>query len=190
MNPYSERKLTCYDWKTPMKTLHSVHVVVVHLHGNHSGSADGGYPAGIHATSAVMSTRSRQPRKSTNTAFPRLTHVPRTRRRIAPPPLRFLASSRPFYYILQHLYISIPLPKYPPSLHSQRAHRFADTRPFVTLLYLDARIRSRTAFAAFDSFYSTFTSHLCSRTGSPFYSICTHTFYIQIMVHKVAIKTL
>ena len=138
----------------------------------------------------VMSTRSRQPRKSTNTAFPRLTHVPRTRRRIAPPPLRFLASSRPFYYILQHLYISIPLPKYPPSLHSQRAHRFADARPFVTLLYLDARIRSRTAFAAFDSFYSTFTSHLCSRTGSPFYSTCLHTFYIQIMTHKLAIKTL
>ena len=117
------------------------------------------------------------------------THVPTTRRRIAPPPLRFLASSRPFYYILQHLYISIPLPKYPPSLHSQRAHRFADTRPFVTLLYLDARIRSRTAFAAFDSFYSTFTSHLCSRTGSPFYSTCLHTFYIQIMTHKLAIKT-
>ena len=65
----------------------------------------------------------------------------------------------------------------------------ANARPFVTLLYLDARIRSRTAFAAFDSFYSTFTSHLCSRTFPPFYAICLHTFYIQIMVHKLAIKT-
>ena len=138
----------------------------------------------------VMSTRSRQPRKSTKTVFPRSHHVPRTRRRIAPPPLRFLVPSRPSYYILQHLYISIPLPRYPPLLHSQRAHRFADARPFVTLLYLDARIRSRTAFAAFDSFYSTFTSHLCSRTCSPFYAICLHTFYIQIMIHKVDIKTL
>ena len=45
----------------------------------------------------MMSTRSRQPRKSTNTAFPRLTQVPTTHRRIAPTPFHV---SRPFSPVL------------------------------------------------------------------------------------------
>ncbi len=139
-------------------------------------------------TRPVISTRHRQPRNSTKTLFPRITprsHDTPTHRTDA---ATFLVPSRWFYYILQHSYIPRPLPEHPPSLHSQRAHRFADARTFVTLLYLDARIRSRTAFAASYSFYSTFTSHLCSRTFTPFYAICSHTFYIQIMTHKVSIK--
>ena len=112
-------------------------------------------------------------------------HDSPTHRTAAP---MFLVPSRPFYYILQHPYIPWPLPKHSPSLHFQRAQRFADVRSFVMLLYLDAHIRSRTAFAASYSFYSTFTSHLCSRIFLPFYAICSSKFYIQIMTHKVAIK--
>ncbi len=85
-----------------------------------------------------MSTRARQPRKSTKTLFPRITprsHDTPTYRTDA---TTFLVRSRLFSYILQHSYIPRPLPEHPPSLHSQRAHRFADARTFVTLLYLDA----------------------------------------------------
>ena len=118
--------------------------------------------------------------------------IPTTHRHIAPPPFHV---SRPFSPFL--LYFTAFIHFFtPPQVSSvvtfsarSPVRRCADARPFVTLLYLDARIRSRTAFAAFDSFYSTFTSHLCSRTGSPFYSTCLHTFYIQIMTHKLAIKT-
>ncbi len=88
-----------------------------------------------------------QPRNSTKIRFPRpspRSHDSPTHRTDA---ATFLVPSHPFYYILQHSYIPRPLPKHSPSLHFHRAHRFADARTFVTLLYLDA--------------HHTFPHHLC-----------------------------
>ncbi len=58
--------------------------------------------------------------------------------RVAHASIHRVARSRLFYYILLHSYIPRPLPEHLPSLHFQRAHRFADARAFVMLLYLDA----------------------------------------------------
>ncbi len=70
----------------------------------------------------MMSTRARQPRKSTKTLFPRpspRSHNSPTHRTAA---ATFLVRSRLFYYTLQHSYIHRPLSEHPPSLPSQLAH--------------------------------------------------------------------
>ncbi len=80
-------------------------------------------PALAYRLCVLMSTRHCQPRNSTKITFPRpspRSHDTPTHRTDA---ATFLIPSRPFYYILQHLYISRPLPEHPPSLHSQRAVR-------------------------------------------------------------------
>ena len=138
---------------------------------------------------ALMSTRSRRPRKST---IPAPHRVPTSHRHIAPLPFHVSRPFSPFLlYFTAFIHYSTPprMPSVITFLARSPVRRCATIlRPFVTLLYLDAHIRS--ASAAFYLFYSTFTSYLCSRTFPPFYAIRFHTFYIQIMIHKVAIKTL
>ena len=105
-------------------------------------------------------------------AFPRVTDT--LRRSYV-----FLALSRPFHSILQHIHIILPFSKYSTRSRLQRLHRFAEARPFVTLLYLDARIHPRIASAAFAVFVLHFISHLHPVTGSPFVFILHTNYYTQ-----------
>ena len=94
-------------------------------------------------------------------AFPRVTDTSHRRRYV------FLALSRPFRSVLQHIYIILPFPEYSTRSRLQRAHRFANARTFVTLLYLDAHIHPRTASAACSVFVLHFISHVHPVTCSP-----------------------
>ena len=106
-------------------------------------------------------------------AFPRVTDTSHRRSYV------FLALSRPFHSILQHIHIVLPFSKYSTQSRLQRLHRFAEARPFVTLLYLDARIHPRIASAAFAVFVLHFISHLHPVTGSPFVFILHTNYYTQ-----------
>ena len=106
-------------------------------------------------------------------AFPRVTDASHGRH------YTFLALSRPFHSILQHIHIILPFSKYSTRSRLQRLHRFAEARPFVTLLYLDARIHPRIASAAFAVFVLHFISHLHPVTGSPFVFILCTNYYTQ-----------
>ena len=106
-------------------------------------------------------------------AFPRVTDTSHRRSYV------FLALSRPFHSILQHIHIILPFSKYSTRSRLQRLHRFAEARTFVTLLYLDARIHPRIASAAFAVFVLHFISHLHPVTGSPFVFILHTNYYTQ-----------
>ena len=126
----------------------------------------------------VMGTRPRRPRNSTKTTFPRPSphsHESPTHRRS----YVFLALSRPFHSILQHIHIILPFSKYSTRSRLQRLHRFAEARPFVTLLYLDARIHPRTASAACSVFVLHFISHLNPVACSPSVFILHTNYYTQ-----------